>query len=324
MFFYQGLSCPHCTQPFDEHDDIVACPICGAPHHRDCWKEGNGCACADAHGTPEQWSRESAQKQAVETDDEVATVTCPRCGSENPEGRTLCNTCGTALKETEEPSATPFGAPMSDSFHEYAPFRVNQPPCGGVAPDTEIRGETAADIAEVVGTNTQYYMKRFARMAKGAAVFSWNWAAFILPDYWLLFRKNYLLGGLVLAFRVMCSCALNLVSYNVFADALEADTTVAMWESMNTILNGLDPVVVLLIYFLFMSIGAATVMMHVLCGVFGNFLYLKHCTRVIKKSRAYYPEGYRARLAIVGGTSAALAVVGFMCYQLLTNLVVIL
>ena len=60
MFFYQGLACPHCNQAFDERDDIVACPVCGAPHHRDCWKEHGGCACAADHGTQRQWSRETA------------------------------------------------------------------------------------------------------------------------------------------------------------------------------------------------------------------------------------------------------------------------
>ena len=35
MFFYEGQSCPVCGQPFQETDDIVACPQCGAPVSED-------------------------------------------------------------------------------------------------------------------------------------------------------------------------------------------------------------------------------------------------------------------------------------------------
>ena len=31
MFFYEGYICPVCGKKFQESDDIVACPECGAP-----------------------------------------------------------------------------------------------------------------------------------------------------------------------------------------------------------------------------------------------------------------------------------------------------
>ena len=39
MFFYEGCQCPVCGKSFQESDDIVVCPQCGAPHHRECWKQ---------------------------------------------------------------------------------------------------------------------------------------------------------------------------------------------------------------------------------------------------------------------------------------------
>ena len=41
---YKGVSCPVCGQPFQEGDDIVVCPECGAPHHRACYKQLGHCA----------------------------------------------------------------------------------------------------------------------------------------------------------------------------------------------------------------------------------------------------------------------------------------
>ena len=55
MFFYEGYTCPVCKREFKETDDIVACPKCGAPHHRECWKLEGHCHYAEDHDTPRQW-----------------------------------------------------------------------------------------------------------------------------------------------------------------------------------------------------------------------------------------------------------------------------
>ena len=44
---YQGVCCPVCGKPFQEGDDIVVCPECGAPHHRECYKSLGHCALQD-------------------------------------------------------------------------------------------------------------------------------------------------------------------------------------------------------------------------------------------------------------------------------------
>ena len=38
MADYKGNTCPVCKQKFKEADDIVVCPDCGTPYHRECWK----------------------------------------------------------------------------------------------------------------------------------------------------------------------------------------------------------------------------------------------------------------------------------------------
>ena len=42
MDFYK-YKCPVCNKQFKESDDIVVCPDCGAPHHRECWEKEGKC-----------------------------------------------------------------------------------------------------------------------------------------------------------------------------------------------------------------------------------------------------------------------------------------
>ena len=61
-----------------------------------------------------------------------------------------------------------------------------------------------------MGQNPHYYVPRFKRIAEGRRV-SWNWSAFLLPQYWLFFRKQYLWGALYTLYQVL---------YQVFAYAV--------------------------------------------------------------------------------------------------------
>lgn len=36
---YKNEKCPVCNQEFKDGDDIVTCPVCGTPHHRECYKK---------------------------------------------------------------------------------------------------------------------------------------------------------------------------------------------------------------------------------------------------------------------------------------------
>ena len=52
---YIGEQCPVCQKEFTAEDDIVVCPECGTPHHRDCYMLGNRCANEELHAAGEKW-----------------------------------------------------------------------------------------------------------------------------------------------------------------------------------------------------------------------------------------------------------------------------
>ena len=55
-FSVEGQSCPVCHAYLFDEDDVVICPVCGAPHHRDCYAHVGHCALEHLHGTDEQYS----------------------------------------------------------------------------------------------------------------------------------------------------------------------------------------------------------------------------------------------------------------------------
>ena len=187
-----------------------------------------------------------------------------------------------------------------------------------------ISGETADDLSRTVAANTAYYMPRFRWMSRRKLPFSWNWAAFLTPGCWLLFRKQYILGSLVLGLRIVGELAMDLLTMQYFVSAMEQDTVAGMYQAMEQIMLTLSPTETMLLTGTAFAVLALTAVMHIGTAVFGNFLYMKHCARTVRKARNFYPEGYQARLPVVGGTSAALALVGFMCYQLLPAFILML
>ena len=69
MHSYFGSDCPYCGNPFTEDDDIVVCPECATPQHRECYKEKGGCVNAHLHAEGFQWQGE---KQLSEKPVQVA------------------------------------------------------------------------------------------------------------------------------------------------------------------------------------------------------------------------------------------------------------
>lgn len=329
MFFYEGLSCPHCQRRFLESDDIVACPVCGAPHHRGCWGDAGGCACREDHGTDKQWSRDTAK-----VDDPAASSSdlprCPRCGEVHSPFAEMCARCGHPLNAQDwhsSPKADSFSsgyAPAGD-VHEYAPFHTTVAPCGNVNPKEEIEGEAAEDLAAVVRTNATYYIPRFQRLGKTGSKVSWNWAAFLIPHIWFLFRKQTLAGIVALVFEILYVTVNDLIMQTILSPALTENAFGQLtpdYEAMYQLLASDERA--LLAAMLVTMLTTAYIIYHVFVGLFGTRMYMTDCLKKIRRTRESYPEGYKAQLSMAGGTSFVLGFIGFMVWQLLPSLILVM
>lgn len=293
MFFYEGQSCPVCGERFGEKDDVVACPVCGAPHHRDCWKQEGHCHFAADHGTERQWAKDTAT-QKVET---PPTRNCPNCGNKNPEFAEFCARCGRKLESADWQSYTP----PPHQVHQYtpptnghgAPF---QPPFGdpfgGVPRSEQISGVPVELVAQVVGQNSAYYIPRFLSMSRSGRKVSWNWAAFLLPSNWLLFRKNVLWGTL---------CFL-------FSGAMEIFFSFAGSRIQSYQLTPLADEKLQLYVLIYLIASFAVTGICVAMGLFGNYLYMQQVLRKARKLMGNPDLQYNQSFFVTGGTSIGAAI----------------
>ncbi len=308
MFFYEGQSCPVCHEHFGEQDDIVTCPECGAPHHRDCWKSEGHCHFAADHGTERQWAQGNAASAKPANEHQK---NCPNCGKQNPEFAEFCSHCGKDF-ETEDwsdhadsPNQPPIGQytpPMQGDFVRFGmPF---QDPYGGVPRHEHIEEFTVDEIAQVVGPNSAYYLPRFYNMTHGGSKLSWNWMSFLLPYNWLLYRKNILWGILSFLFFT-ATTVLNDTLFAHLNFPTNAATPEALVAAVEQLLARPEAQIVIWICLLLSLLVLAV---RVLIGMFGNYLYLKTVLRKAKKLKENPTDAYGQNPLTTGGVSFALAV----------------
>ncbi|MBQ9964304.1 MAG: hypothetical protein IJP14_04210 [Clostridia bacterium] len=306
MFFYEGQTCPVCGQFFGEADDIVTCPECGAPHHRECWRSEGHCHFAHLHGTDKQWHQETETPKTVKK-------RCARCGSDNPEFAEFCAHCGMDLNAPDwqsGPSASAYDRPRESQYtpptgNSFGFTPVGQPadPYGGVPRTETIDGVPVDTVAQMLGPNSAYYLPRFYNMTHGGSKVSWNWAAFLFSYNWLLYRKNMLFGSIAFVASMVFSLISNLAMGQLQSLA-NAATMDALIQAANRIMSTREG---MLLWSIASLASLLLLLLRVAIGVFGNYLYLRTVLRRIKKNGNEPLSPYDQHFQKSGGVSFALA-----------------
>ena len=277
MFFYEGYFCPICNKPFCETDDIVTCPVCGAPHHRECWKAEGHCHFEDTHGTDKQWSRETATTPKQNAD--IKTGTCPHCGHENSVFAEYCSSCGRELHAEEWQSnqpQTPPPPPYGTVYGEYRPFQAAEV---FTHDNEDFDGVTGRQLRIFTGRNTGYYLPRFLKFKNEGSSVSWNWAAFLLTPYWLWYRKQYLAGSLVLFFELLYA-AVNAFFTYVYVGISNISTLDGLLNAAQNIPQNETTMRWVMIIYLLMFIK---LLISLTFGMLGNWIYYHTAKRRISK-----------------------------------------
>ena len=275
------LTCPVCRARFFEEDDVVWCPICGAPHHRACWQQVGHCAYEQTHGTPDQWQMPSEDPTAADGASPGGTDrvghACPRCGRLSSSDTLFCPYCGHAFGGSVPPDAPEGPAPVS-------PFAVRPgDPLGGVDPTAAIDGIPVADMAAMVAVNTPWYLPRFDRFSRSGnrRRVAWNWAAFLFPSGWLLWRKCVAAGFAAMVLS-LASSLLTLPFLNALYAALPAGATSAELAAAWSVGGVSVPLPALLMV---LAGGVLAVAGRVLFGLFGTYIYKSRCLRKLEQIR---------------------------------------
>ena len=319
MYFYEGYSCPSCQQAFTETDDIVACPHCGLPHHRACWIKEGRCHLEHLHNTDEQWSRDKATatpppaNQYNTTENRGSARVCQRCGTQNAEFAEFCQHCGSALVDEN----VWYGEPQQSApYSEYRPFRSPAQHTQTVNPSEEVDGVKMEDLAAIVGAKANYYLPRFRRISRNGSNTSWNWAAFFLGPLWLLYRKMYGLGILVMVLDLLQTIVADLGFRAIGLTGTEISTTELLARLQSAMSNSSDVYILFAVWL----ISMVSLIVSIVIGVYANRLYLNHCLKTVRRARSNTPDLTAGELTSFGGTSTAIAVIGYFAQYFISQI----
>ena len=213
---YENVKCTACGKLFAAEDDVVVCPICGAPHHRACWLAAGKCAMNEAHGTGYAWifpedvlkqraENEAAAKRAEKPQASNSptlrngenVVQCPSCGAPNYGNDIYCMRCGARLDD--EPSPMKNDDP-DDAYDDYdddayddvdvGAIRNDFNRFGGISPNAPVDGIPCWEYAEYVGgSKPGKIVRKVSTMERFGRKLSWMWAALIFGPIWFFWRK---------------------------------------------------------------------------------------------------------------------------------------
>ncbi len=292
----KGESCARCHAYLFSEDDVVYCPICGAPHHRECYNALGHCALEEFHGTEKEYSKEkqaqikeSVEQKPQNTPSPDDKITCTLCGEKFDNSLHRCPKCGT-------PAGGVYG------FFDFL---------GGVPADTDIgEGITAEDAKKFVLANPQRYIPKFALLNENSKA-SWNWMAFLFPAPWLISRKMYkggIFAGIFTIMATLLSYPLNLILYRLGLDEIRTYS-----EVVRQIMEYLPQINIFIIIAALLGL-VAELSTRIVCGIYADYWYKQYTISSIKKIRQESLD-QDADFRKKGGVNFFLFMIGFMVLQ---------
>lgn len=281
-----GKKCAGCGAYLFPEDDVVFCPVCGAPHHRDCYNSKGQCAFESLHGTDRQYDKlqqatEKTKEEKQEQDQQKSSVY-------------------TKPQET----ADPITVLQFDTL-------------GGIPEDFDLGdGVTAAEARQFVFSNSHRYVPKFAAAKYGKKA-SFNWLAFLIPPAWFLARKMYKLGIFILVLSVSLSMltipfVLEFQNYMGAGPYNYNEIAKIFMENM-----GRFEITAMITFFVATT---ASILLSVLCGIFGDYLYRNHALssiKEIKKEGLDISENMRKK----GGINLFAAIIGLFVVEYLPSII---
>lgn len=310
---YTGVGCPVCGTEFKEKDDIVVCPVCGAPHHRDCYKKLDKCAYEQNHASGSEWKRPESKAY-----DNNAENRCPRCNTKNPVNGVICQVCGELLNKKAETqgqqgaASMPGGVPFGGRFYGDPPFYAYTTPYGGINPEDELDGVSAKDLAIFVGDNSHIFLPKFKDIAFKKTSVTWNWPAFFFGFFYFLYRKCYgvaLISAIILIGLSIPSAIATAETIRDMTAQITAGAAITTTDFSSPTVNTVSYICSLLS---FTARGFFAMMF--------NTIYFKQCVKKVKKIKAnkMVPEIEVSELSKSGGVNRRIIFFMMILYFLLS------
>ena len=189
---YKKYKCPVCNKQFKDGDDIVVCPECGTPHHRECYKLTGHCVNQGLHKSGYSFIDSEKEKLKAEEQKETAKSFEGEYSGDyyySPDDDFVAQ----AKKEVQEKKQASTDNDNPDGgFFSIPTIQVDE---SFYKMRGTIDGLSISDIAATVRTNVSRFIQIFKKQSKTKKKAGWNWAAFFFGSFYLLFRKMYKQGA---------------------------------------------------------------------------------------------------------------------------------
>lgn len=245
---------------------------------------------------------------------------CEVCGTENEEEYKYCKNCGSSLKQqaTEnepEGSATPLNEEpvVNNSFNITNDFD----------------GVSAQEMAIFVGKKAEKILPKFSKMQLIDSKVSWAWPVAILGYFlgpmgsalWFFYRKMYKPAVILAVIGAVITIITGVMSLGggelIPEAAINAFAEGNFEQAFEIFNNGADDVTIsqkILDASASFIKETANILTCVITGIYGYYIYKKHCIKKITEYRALIADNrfYKIGLASVGGQSVGMLVVGIL------------
>lgn len=312
MSNYLGYKCVVCGQKFDEKDDIVVCPECGTPYHRECYMKSGKCVNEELHKSGESW-----QGQKERENEKTEYKKCPYCETVNKPHTIICEHCGAPLVDDLNKNMASGNAQGDSGGMNSAPgnggmygntFAFDpQDKCCGMNPDEEFESVKLKDIADFVKSNQIYYLPIFKKMKDTGQKISLNIISFLFPQLYFANRKMWLWT----AISILLSLVLSIPS--IIYLMYEVNISGGIFNIINIESKGFE-----LIY---NATGYLSFAFKALMLMFSNWLYYRFSLKKIKQNKISEESGNAESLSAKGGTSTAGIFIAFAIESALTLII---
>ena len=248
---FEDIKCDGCGRTFEKNDDIVVCPVCGTPQHRECWEKAEGCINKDKHAEGFEWKMPETKKAKLMPPSEKAK------------------------SDTEPTPSMVFdeniGRDVPD-FNYIVESRV-QSLAPGISEEQrkeQLCGHNLSDVIAFIGNNASSYVNKF-RKKEHARKNTFNFGAFFFCPIWFFFRRLYKEGIIYLALTL---CLTMLMagpseSYMTLIDSIMASGIENITEAQyNELMTASAPI---LIY------GILNIVIKLIAGLTGDRIYYRYC-----------------------------------------------
>ncbi len=312
---YENAICPACNKAFEEGDDIVVCPECGTPHHRDCYNKLGYCANKERHSEDFVWVDEN--KPVVEKIEKTS--------KEKPNSDEVSKVFpGGFISNEDAPNGAIPAMEMDREGNTRPVFRT-------ITGKEKIGDYTVEEYGKVIQKNKHKFIPKFMAMERSNRKWTWNWAAFFFGPFWLMYRKMYKFGIIAMLISIVIPiCFIGEISeygtkysevYNEVMQIMlsDADQTT---EELNSKVEALQeklpaqPICIQVTNYIQFAVD-------LVLAVFGNYFYKEHCKKILFKGKEIQsgdnPEAKDLYYKRKGGRSIFPALLLFVGMMIIIN-----